>query len=98
MSVVSESEASSFRSSGAVLLRSAFSPSWVEAIRSGIEANLAAPSNFSQSVKGDGEEGGAYFNDYFNWREIPEFRSLVYDSPAAEIAAKLMGERERYGG
>ena len=41
----------------------------------------------------DGE--GVYFNDYFNWRNIPQFNKLVYDSPAALIAAQLMDSRVR---
>ena len=31
-----------------------------------------------------------YFNDFFNWRKIPEFEEFVFKSPAAEIAGKLM--------
>ena len=41
----------------------------------------------------DGE--GVYFNDYFNWRNIPQFSKLVKESPAAHIAAQLMGSEMR---
>ena len=41
----------------------------------------------------DGE--GSYFNDYFNWRNIPQFSKLVKESPAAHIAAQLMGSEMR---
>ena len=34
---------------------------------------------------------GTYFNDYCNWKKIPEFREFVEHSPAAEIAGSLMG-------
>ena len=34
---------------------------------------------------------GHYFNDYCNWRTIPEFRDFAFNSPAAEIAGRMMG-------
>ena len=42
----------------------------------------------------DGE--GVYFNDYFNWKNIPQFTKLVFDSPAAHIASQLMESKYRY--
>jgi ectoine hydroxylase-related dioxygenase (phytanoyl-CoA dioxygenase family) len=34
--------------------------------------------------------GGVYFNDYCNWKKIPEFQEYIYNSPAAELAGNLM--------
>ena len=33
---------------------------------------------------------GRFFDDYCNWTRIPEFRDVVEDTPAAEIAARAM--------
>ena len=33
---------------------------------------------------------GTYFNDYCNWKKIPEFQQYVHNSPAAELAGTLM--------
>ena len=62
-------------------------------IPQGIAKNLAKPSTYSESLKSPsgGGGGGAYFNDYMNWREIEEFEELVWKSPAARIAGQLMG-------
>ncbi len=38
-------------------------------------------------------EAGRFFDDYCNWRRIPEFVEVVERSPAAEVAAALMGSR-----
>jgi ectoine hydroxylase-related dioxygenase (phytanoyl-CoA dioxygenase family) len=38
----------------------------------------------------DGAVGGTYFNDYCNWKKIPEFQEYVHNSPAAELAGTLM--------
>eukprot|EP00058_Branchiostoma_floridae_P027274 XP_002612765.1 hypothetical protein BRAFLDRAFT_97254 [Branchiostoma floridae] len=59
----------------------------------GIEKNKARPSRYSESLVGEGGPG-AYFNDYCNWRSIPEFQDFVYHSPAAQIAAQLMDSRQ----
>ena len=36
---------------------------------------------------------GAYFNDYCNWQTIQQFKDFAFNSPAAEIAAKLMNSQ-----
>eukprot|EP00058_Branchiostoma_floridae_P025675 XP_002611165.1 hypothetical protein BRAFLDRAFT_88436 [Branchiostoma floridae] len=78
-----------YRENGAVCLRNVFSQEWVDKVRKGIEKNQARPSRYSESLVGEGGPG-AYFNDYCNWRSIPEFQDFVYHSPAAQIAAQLM--------
>ncbi|XP_035681378.1 probable phytanoyl-CoA dioxygenase isoform X1 [Branchiostoma floridae] len=81
-----------YRENGAVCLRNVFSADWVDKVRKGIEKNKAHPSRYSESLVGEGGPG-AYFNDYCNWRSIPEFQDFVYNSPAAHIAAQLMDSR-----
>lgn len=46
-------------------------------------------SEWSESL---GAEGGTgkYFNDYCQWKNIPEFEEFVYKSTAAEIVGTLM--------
>ncbi|KAF0304722.1 hypothetical protein FJT64_023538 [Amphibalanus amphitrite] len=87
--LVTELDIQQFAMDGAVCLRRVFSERWVDAVRQGIEANKAAPSPCAESLKGDDSEG-AYFNDYCNWEKIPQFREYITESPAAEIAGRLM--------
>lgn len=94
MSVPSEEKIREYRKNGAVHLPGVFTGRWLERIRDGIEENLRNPSGFSERLRNSPEEG-AYFNDYCNWRGNADFRDLVFDSPAAEIAGKLMGARQR---
>jgi len=35
-------------------------------------------------------EEGAYFSDYCNWQNIPQFRCYALESVASQIAAQLM--------
>ena len=84
-----------YRDDGAVLIRGAFDQGWVDLMRSGIAKNMADPSGYSESLRVRPGEG-AYFNDYCNWSRIPEFRRVVFESPAGEIAGRLMGGSKRY--
>lgn len=82
-----------YQQNGAVCLRNVFSPYWLERVSEGIARNLAAPSKYAESLTAAGASA-RFFNDYCNWQQIPEFREFVYDSPAAEIVARLMGSQQ----
>ena len=81
-----------YETNGVVILRGVFSAHWLDQAEAGIDATLRAPSQYSESVVGEGGEG-AYFNDYLNWRHIPALRDYVLHSPAARIAKYLSGSR-----
>lgn len=74
---------------GAVCLKGVIGDRWVEAIRQGIATNMARPGPFSQNLAGP-KGRGAYFNDYSNWRDIPQFYEFVTKSGIAELAGKFM--------
>jgi len=51
---------------------------------------MAHPSPLERSYQP--KDGSApFFQDLCNWRRIPAFRAFIYESPAAELAARLMG-------
>jgi ectoine hydroxylase-related dioxygenase (phytanoyl-CoA dioxygenase family) len=87
---ITEAEIAAFRADGAVCLRGLFR-AWVETLRRGVDKNIAAPSADVRLY--DGAKGGRFFGDYCNWDRIAEFRDFIFNSPAAAIAAKLMGSR-----
>ena len=64
----------------------------VEALRRGVETNMAEPGEYAAENLKAGE-GGRFFDDYCNWQRIPEFEAVIRTSPAAEAAADLMGSR-----
>jgi ectoine hydroxylase-related dioxygenase (phytanoyl-CoA dioxygenase family) len=53
---------------------------------------MAAPSALERTYR-PGDGSAPFFQDFCNWRRIPEFRAFVFESPAARIAARLMGSR-----
>lgn len=79
-----------FQEDGVVVLRGLFTD-WIEPLREGTARNMAEPSPMHRNYT----KGGArFFGDYCNWAAIPEFRSFVLDSPAAEVARQLMGSHK----
>ncbi len=77
------------RRDGAVCVRSAFSQDLIELATDAIEANLAALSPLAKRASAD--DDGAFIEDFCNWQRIPSMESFIRRSPAAAIAAELMG-------
>ena len=81
-----------FRRDGAVRIRSAFSPEDVALVERGIERNLASLSPRA-IVASRPDDPGSFIEDFCNWQAIPEYEEFIRRSPAAAIAARLMGSR-----
>lgn len=75
-----------FRRDGAVALRGVLTEDEVEALRRGVERNLAEPSALAI------REGG-FFEDFCSWQRIPEFGEVIRGSRLAEAGRALMGSR-----
>ena len=88
---VSAAEIADFETRGAIRLRGIFRE-WVEPLRDGVGAVMAAPSRFERTVRPD-DGSPPFFQDYCNWPRIEGFRRFVFESRAGAIAAALMGSR-----
>lgn len=86
--LVTDTDIEAYQRDGAVVIRGLFKD-WVETIRAGIERNLREPGEYAAENLKPGE-GGRFFDDYCNWRRIPEFVEVIERSPAAQVAAALM--------
>jgi len=89
-SLVPQSTIETFQRDGAVLVKGALTK-WIDVLADGLARNQREPSPTARYHTGEGET--AFFNDYCNWDRIPEYRSFIYESPAAGIAASLMGSK-----
>lgn len=87
---VSKDTIAQFRRDGAAPIRGALKD-WVETLRAGIEKVLAEPSSDARIYDSPG--GGRFLNDYCRWSNVPELKDFVTNSPAAAIAAELMGAK-----
>ena len=88
--VVTDEQVRTFATDGVVCLRGAFGPEWIEPLRRGIQKNIAEPSDRARFWDRD-VEGRTCFYDNQSWLHIDEYRDFAVDSPAAELAGRLLG-------
>jgi ectoine hydroxylase-related dioxygenase (phytanoyl-CoA dioxygenase family) len=86
--LVTKAQIDAFQTESVVLIRGLFKDQ-VDALRQGVEFNMANPGPYAAENLKAGE-GGRFFDDYCNWDRIPEFREVIHNSPVAEVAADLM--------
>jgi ectoine hydroxylase-related dioxygenase (phytanoyl-CoA dioxygenase family) len=82
-----------FSRDGAVVLRSAFAPEWIDKLRTGLKYNIDTPGPYTRSYTGDGGVGH-FFGDYCNWQRIDEYKDFVKNSPISIYARTLMGTKQ----
>ena len=76
-----------YREDGVVFIKGLFAD-WVDALRTGVEKNMADPA-FQMVTMKPGEKG-RFFDDYCNWTKVPEFEQAIFKSEAGRVAAALM--------
>ena len=87
--LLSIKQVETFREDGVVFLPGLFDSGWLELLARGIERDMANPGpRFEKRTADDNE--ASYFESFWMWSEIPEFRRFVFESPAARIAAELL--------
>ena len=87
---VFDSARTTYERDGVVLLQGAFEENWVELLRDAFERALAEPGPHSEDYSAnDGQ--GHFFADIEIALRLPEFDRFMRESPAAEIAARIMG-------
>lgn len=88
MVTVTDDMVETYQREGVVLVRGLLAD-WVAMLRAGVARNMAQPTQQMATLKPG--EPGSFFDDYCNWTRIPEFAAVIRQSPAAEVAARLMG-------
>jgi ectoine hydroxylase-related dioxygenase (phytanoyl-CoA dioxygenase family) len=76
---------------GAVCARACFDADQIALAREAIDVNLASLS--AHAKRASDASDGAFIEDFCNWQRIDAMRRFIVDSPAAAIAAELMGAR-----
>ena len=63
-------------------------------MRESAEAGLQAPGELHAELAEERGEGGRFFHDTFVWTRNDTCKEFIFESPAADIAGKLMGSRK----
>ncbi len=87
--MISQSQIDEFQNNGAICLRGAFGQKWLDLLAIGIENNRKDPGPFACQYTPEDRDGD-FYDDYCNWNRIPEYRDFLMNSPAAEIAGRVM--------
>ena len=87
---ISDLEVETYRADGVACLRGIFPAGWIEFMAEAVDQAMAAPGPLAEEyAAADG--GGRFFGDLDVWRRQESFRRFVFESPAAEIVAAVMG-------
>jgi ectoine hydroxylase-related dioxygenase (phytanoyl-CoA dioxygenase family) len=86
--LITQDQIDAFQRDGVILIKGLFADH-VDTLRAGVDRNMADPGPYASENLKSGEKG-RFFDDYCNWNHIPEFETVIRDSPAAEVAADLM--------
>jgi ectoine hydroxylase-related dioxygenase (phytanoyl-CoA dioxygenase family) len=77
-----------FARDGAVVIRGALDATLIDALRQGIDANLAAPSTNAKVASGP-EDPGQFIEDFCCWQHNRHYRDVIWRSGLPALAAQL---------
>ena len=89
-SLIPESARSTYERDGVVPVRHVFDGSWVDFMREAVERAMVEPGPFAEEFDSDDGQG-RFFIDVELALRLPPFERFVRESPAAELAAHVMG-------
>jgi len=87
---ITSDEIAIYHRDGVVLLPRMFDGDWIDLLKQGLVANCDDPTDRSRVWDRD-VAGRTMFYDSQAWQRIEEYRRFILGSPAAPIAAQLMG-------
>jgi len=87
---ITSDEVETYHRDGVVLLPGMFEGGWIDLLKQGLLANCDDPTDRSRVWDRDAA-GRTMFYDSQAWQRIEEYRQFIFNSPAAEIAGRLMG-------
>ncbi|MFT5116156.1 MAG: ectoine hydroxylase-related dioxygenase (phytanoyl-CoA dioxygenase family) [Parasphingorhabdus sp.] len=90
---ISRQEIETYHKDGVVLLSGMFNNDWIELLKRGLDANYDSPSDRSRIWDRDAKNRTMFY-DSQAWQGIEEYQQFIFNSPAAQIAGKLMGSEK----
>ena len=82
-----------YNQNGAVLIKGKFDHYWIKKLKEGFEKAKSNPSpRFVNHTKD--KNSPSYYEDFWTWNLIPEFKDFVFNSPTPKIASELLEAKE----
>ena len=89
MREITPKEIETYDRDGVVYLPGILDEEWVERMRGAVDRLLDKPGPRGLDLNPEGSEGRFYYDTYM-WTRDPDFRAFLFESPLAEMAAKVM--------
>ena len=89
MALLPDLDVDGFARDGATVVRGLFTPEEIALLRSGIDANLAAPSERAKVASRPGDPGH-FVEDFCTWQTNPAYERFIRESRVAAAGAALM--------
>ena len=89
-SLVTDEIRTAYQRDGAVKIKGVFEQDWLDLLAVGIEKDVREPGPL-HTIQQSAEDAGYFLTDFCMAQRLEEFRRFVTESPAAELAAAVMG-------
>lgn len=90
---ITDGEVATYHRDGVVLLPNMFDREWINLLNEGLDTQLAAPTPRARAWDRDAEQRTMFW-DSQAWLRVEQYERFVFESPAAEIAGRVMGASE----
>lgn len=87
---ITDAEINTFWTDGAVCLRGVFDAGWVGRLQPAADRVVEGRGTSGRMEFTAGGRGGRFVSDLFIWRQDPDFRAFILESPAAAVAGALL--------
>ena len=87
---ITDAERADYERDGVVCLRGIFPLEWIAFLSGAVDEAMANPGPHAEEYEGE-DDSGRFFGDLELAERLPSFRRFVLESPAAEIAGRVMG-------
>ncbi|MCA1603686.1 MAG: phytanoyl-CoA dioxygenase family protein [Acidobacteria bacterium] len=87
---ITDEHRSTYEREGVVCVRGAFTPEWLAFLSNAVEEAIASPGPHAEEYVTRGDSG-RFFGDIELSLRLSKFRRFMLESPAAEIAGRIMG-------
>ena len=90
---ITSDEIDTYHRDGVVLLKNMFDSEWIEVLNQGLIKNAENPTYRARTWDRDAE-GRTMFWDSQAWQGVDEYQQFIFNSPAAQLAGKLLRAKE----
>ncbi len=87
--ILEKSLIAEYKKNGAILIKGKFDKNWMNKLKEGFKKAKNNPSpRFVNHTKD--KNSPSYYEDFWTWNLIPEFKDFVFNSPTSKIASELL--------